>query len=770
MRFVKWALVFILLFISAFAIWVYQLQGDIQDRIHGQWFVPPIEFYASGKELRKGLKTTSAAIRTDLDNQKFRKRQPGEPLNPGDYVTLSSEDCDSLIPKENAETIPPPTECLAFESQAMEFGPLRKTQKHLVAWDDSGAILGVWQEQPNASWLLIDSARIPGELFAQFYGEEPILRQTLKLEQTPLTCIQALLAIEDNDFLEHKGVSISGVFRALLRNLRGGRLAQGGSTITQQLVKNYFLSSEKTMKRKIKEMVMAVLLESQISKDQILENYLNVIYMGQNGSFQVRGYGAAAEHYFGRSLEDLGLSDCALMAAIVNSPGLFNPFTQPERSTQRRNLVLKKMQDLELVEPSLIAEAMKAPLPTRPPTLRMETAPYFVDAVLKKIRELNINLENGLRIFTTLDRAAQDVAQRAVAEEISALEERNPKLKKIKESKKDLEGLLISADVASGGVRAIVGGRSFRKSQFNRAIVGHRQVGSVIKPFVYLTALETKNSNGDAYNPLTIIPDEAFQYKEKGQSWSPVNYDHKYHGQVPLYYALKNSFNSSTAKLGLDLGISSVIDLLRRVGVTSRLEPYPSLSLGAFELYPWEVTQAYLTLARMGNLIPLHWVESVEDLSGHVLFDEIKETTQVVKPQAVAVLTGMLKQTILSGTATLVPKLGFTAPAAGKTGTTSDTKDAWFAGFTPYLVTVAWVGYDDNTPHGLTGASGAIPLWARFMREYSLKKYDAADFIWPENVTAVPLDLEKLQSLLPEEEQAKELQPTEMVFENGTEP
>lgn len=739
--------------------WVIHLDRDISARLKERRFSPPVEIY-SAPEIIRAHQTLPPNYLLDTFNRiGYRQRLPQQVIFPGDYSIWTSQDCHNLIQGD----LPPELDkCLAFQARE---SLKERSEAHLqvVAMGPNNQVLETYRGTPPEKAATVELAP---ELFAQFYGDEPILRREIKLSQTPQQCKEALLAIEDAHFLEHGGVSIMGMFRALLANLARGRISQGGSTITQQLVKNYFLTPDRTFRRKVKEIAMAFLLESHESKEDILETYLNVIYMGQNGPFQIRGYGAAAEHYFGTDVENLNLSQCALMAAMVNSPGLFNPFTEPEHARSRRAKVIDRMVGLNLLNPEDAQAAKQEPLPRVPHRALTEPAPYFVDAVRKKLNDLGIESSDGLKVYTSLNIRAQEAAKRAVDEELPKLVQRYPILQKLRAAGKDIEVSFLSADNETGQIQALIGGRSYRKTQFNRAIDAKRQVGSVMKPFVFLTALEN-GLNGQPFTPLTLISDRKFTYKYQHQEWSPENYEGEFHEDVPAFYALAESLNSATGQLGLQIGLDNIVELAKRVGIESTLQPLPSLSLGAFELRPVEVLQAYTTLARLGSYQPLTLIISVEDLNGRELFRASAPPQQVTQPEATAALVGMMKQTIVMGTGRGVTLSGFTHPSAGKTGTTSDTKDAWFAGFTPYHTAIGWVGYDDNTPDGLTGAAGAVPLWTNYMKRYATY-FSPDDFHWPENTVEKAIDRDSLATMGVELKDPN-LHELKLIFVKGTE-
>ncbi|MCB0421265.1 MAG: PBP1A family penicillin-binding protein [Bdellovibrionales bacterium] len=736
------ALLLLLLCITI-AIGMYRLSSQIDERTKNGWFLPPLEIYSMADPYIEGQLLDTKDFLSYLEHHQYRSRPSHLRLLEGDFSLWPHELCQDHIDEDL------PTEqtfrCIALKTFRRKFGPQRESQLHLFVIDQDNLLYGLFTGEPLKR---VKAIRLAPHLFAQFYDNKPMLRKVLPLSEFPLACLQGITAIEDNRFLDHQGISFVGMFRALIRNIFRGGIAQGGSTITQQLVKNYFLTPERTLKRKVTEILMAILLEYKLSKDEILEHYLNVIYMGQNGPFQVRGYGAAADHYFAKPISQLNVSECALLAAIVNSPGRYNPFAHPERALARRNRVLNKMQEYQMMDELLIGQATKDPLPQRPPKVLTEPAPYFVQAVLTKLTALNIDQEKGLRVFTTLREEAQETAKNAIRDNLKLLEKNSPLIQKRKLAGHPLEALIISINVESGEVIALVGGRKYSQTQYNRAMNSHRQVGSLMKPFVYMAALETSDEDGRRYTPLSAISDSPFTYKYEGQSWTPQNYDKKFQGLVPLFYALKNSLNVPTARLGTSIGLTSIIDVARRMGIESPISPLPSLTLGAFELFPWELTRAYSTLARMGVMQDNRFINQVEDLNGQVIFEPDLKREQVVAPTTAAVLIGMMKQTVLTGTArSLTSWRGFHHPTAGKTGTTSDMKDAWFVGFTPDVLTLVWVGYDQNLSHGLTGSSGAVPIWSQFMKGYAAK-YPMRDFTWPEGVANYTLKKEQIMDMI----------------------
>lgn len=738
---VSFTILLTLVIIASLGVGVYSyfyFENELTSKLESKKFLVPTEYYAAPPTFYPHSLIEEGDIEKILLAQNYRRREYSQRILPGDFFIAQRDECASRLQISLTED---EVSCVGWVTQNTANSESEKNIQVLVLKKDHL----VSQIFKGAPFVAVTEATAEAPLLAQYIGSEPLMQNTVGLGEVPPMCLNAIMSIEDAQFLEHGGVSIKGIFRALVKNVLTGRRAQGGSTITQQLVKNYFLTSERTLKRKFQEFVMSILLESRFSKDQILETYLNVIYMGQNGAFQIRGYGSAAKYYFNKDISDLNLGECSLLAAIVNSPGLYNPFKKPENATKRRHLVLEKMQGLQFISATEAAQANQLMLPQAPQSLASETAPYYLDAVRKQLNEQGLNPE-GLKIYTALDLEAQETAQEALRSHLDQLETNNSYIKKLKEKRNNLEGSILVGNNKTGLVSVVVGGRDFRMTQFNRAIDGHRQIGSIMKPFVYLTALLNETPEGQPYNPLTLLNDEKFKYAYEGQSWSPDNYGKKYFGMVPMFYALKNSLNAATAALGIKVGLGNVIDVTHAMGVTSELKSFPAMTLGAFEMYPKEVLQSYMTLASLGEKRPLSFIRSVIGTDNQLLFMHQAQAQPTLDPAAIATLVGMMKQTVISGTARSISGSGFLNPAAGKTGTTSDNRDAWFAGFTPYLTSVVWVGYDNNTPHKLTGANGAVPIWTAFMKKMGTR-FPADDFPWPANTRKIELTAETLKSL-----------------------
>ncbi len=568
----------------------------------------------------------------------------------------------------------------------------------------------------------------PAEI-ASIYPLHDEDRTLVSLSEVPELLITGLQAVEDRQFKHHHGVVPRSIARAFLANLKAGQTVQGGSTLTQQLVKNYFLSNEKTLGRKANEAVMAVLLEWHYDKAQILEAYINEVFLGQQGRHAIHGFGRASEFYFDRTLMDIEPQQIALLVGMVRGASLYNPRRNPERALLRRNQVLDVFGQTGLMDRSEIKAARSKPLGVvHKPRSRGSVYPAFMDLVRVQLqrdyRAADLS-SDGLRIFTTLAPSAQGYAQQAVSSGLKDLHQRGLPA--------ELQSALVLADVSSGEVRALVGDRVAGRNYFNRALNAHRQIGSVIKPIVYLLALEHM---GD-YNLITPVNDAPISLRQAdGSIWSPSNYDHKSHGELPLMEALINSYNQATVQVGLKVGVANLIHKIKQLGVRARIPSVPATLLGAVELTPIEVTQIYQSLAAGGYSVPLRSVTAVLTSNGQLLSRYPLRLMPLENRDAVAVLNFALTRVVERGTArNLHTLLGNNTMIAGKTGTSNERRDSWFVGYTRNRVAVAWVGLDDNTPAGVTGGNAAMRVWARLFRNLpfeavDLRMPDGAGFKW----------------------------------------
>lgn len=736
-------------------------EEDLDKRLQSKKFLHPTEFYAAPTQFKVGTYINQQKTLELFAKQNFRKRTPEQRLLPGDYFWSDKKNCELALGSRETNY----SFCFAFTNKSISTDLANKEVNWLLI-DENFLILEILKGTPPVKQA---KAELEPELLAQYLNTDPIMQEELALNEIPTYCPNAIMAIEDSNFLSHTGFSLTGTLRGLIMPVLRGKKPQGGSTITQQLVKNYFLTNERSVKRKIQELFLSVLIEKKFSKDQILETYMNIIYMGQSGPFQLIGMGAASKYYFQKKLSDANLSECALLAAILNGPGVYNPFTKMDKTLTRRNLVLSKMKDLKLISEFEFEEAKKVPLPTKKPSLASETAPYYIDAVRKQMKEMNLPLE-GSKIYTGLNLEQQQWAQEALRTHLEKLEKDNKKISDLKAKGQTLEGVVLAVDNQDGLISVAVGGRSFRMTQFNRAVDSHRQVGSIFKPLVYLTALNKKDANGQDYQPLSIVQDEKFEIKYEKQKWSPENYTKNFYGPIPLYFALKNSLNASTAKLGLDIGLDEIINTAKAMGVKSELKNLPSLTLGAFEMYPKEVLQVYSNIANLGKIKKISFISKVLDAQNNNLYQQEPDSEPVFDEVSLSSLVSIMKQTTKTGSAKLISASKYDFPVAGKTGTTSDYKDAWFAGFTPFMTTVVWVGYDQNLVSGLTGGSGAVPIWLQFMKSTSAK-YPKDDFLYPlDKVKKVIIDEKLIEKAQINKELDPAIEPFELVFDKTKAP
>jgi penicillin-binding protein 1B len=557
-------------------------------------------------------------------------------------------------------------------------------------------------------------------------------RTIVKLPDVPPLIIKAVLAVEDERFFSHFGIDPVGITRALWVNLTSMSRQQGGSTLTQQLMKNFFLTDERTMSRKIPEAIMALIAERKYSKETILENYLNEIYLGQRGSQGIFGVVEAAQFYFAKPLSDLTVGETALLAGLIRAPNRLSPYRSPELATKRRNVVLAKLLDERILTKKQYDAALREKLPKRALVKVTNDAPFYVDYLRRELNEnysSDVQNKEGMRIFSGLDLQLQRIAERALVEGLNKLEATRPALRR-RNSEDSLEGAIVVLRPQTGEIKAMVGGRNYQKSQFNRVFQAKRQPGSVFKPFVYLAALMYGGQGGIQYTPDSVLNDSPFTWSYDGQIWQPTNYNNEYFGAVTFRRALENSLNSATGRLAQDVGIRRVRDIAHRLGIQSSLPAVPSLALGSAEVTPLEVAVAFSTLANGGVRTRPLAVRNVMDQTTRLLEKRDVRNEQVINPQLAYRMNELLKGVLDRGTGASARRWGFTRPAAGKTGTTNDYKDAWFVGWTPDLLAVVWVGYDGPSKIGLSGAEAALPIWTEFMKA-ATASMAVTDFISP---------------------------------------
>ncbi len=568
-------------------------------------------------------------------------------------------------------------------------------------------------------------------------------RVEVKLSQISPHFINAILSMEDTEFYEHQGLNKRGLLRAIYTHLITMRQSGGGSSITQQLAKNMFFSFDRSWWRKIKDALLACQIEQRYSKDEILEAYCNQIDLGAN-SF---GIEQAAQTYFAKHADELTLAEAAFLANITRWPTRYNPYRNFDIAKKRQRIVLNRMHKIGMITKEEMEEAYAAPLDLKRLNLFWGKASYFLDYIKNTVEDQysrEVLSYGGLKIYTTIDTRVQNFAHEAVYEELQKLDERlgfpEYELASVEEKEHYIQAALVAIDPRNGKVKAMVGGRDFSVSQFNRAISNNRQAGSAFKPFVYLTAIDQAN-----YTPATIVVDSAVTIEYDNQTWSPPNFDKKFMGPITLKTGLSESRNVVAAKVIADISPRNVVEYAKMLGIKSTLQPIPSLALGTSGVSPLELCSAYCPFANGGIRRTPIAMKYIEDPQGKIIQEYSSDSDQVIDPQSIYLVLDMLRSVVENGTGKRVRLLGFNRPAAGKTGTTNDSRDAWFVGFTSQLVTAVWVGFDDNRPikdkNGveLTGSSAAIPIWVHFMKN-ALRGERYRNFPIPEGIIFVYVD------------------------------
>lgn len=665
------------------AMYAYKLNSEIVSKFENRRWDIPATVYSRPLDLEQGVAVSDANFKAWLDMLGYSQgdvNQTGRYEKSGSTYTVHTR---------------------GFDYGDGEIDPAQV----LKITFNAGKVTKIQRTNPNTDGAVrLEPINIGG-----IYPENNEDRILLTKDTMPKPLVDALIATEDRGFYEHYGISLRGTSRALLSNVTGGE-RQGGSTITQQLIKNFYLNSERTLKRKANEALMALLLERHYSKDAILLAYLNEINLGQNGNRSVNGFGIASHFYFDKPISELSLDQYALLVGVAKGSSYYNPRKHPERATERRNTVLHNMLVMGKISQDEYNEAAQRPLGVvKTPAIAKPKFPDFFDAVSRELRRYYKDSDlrgAGLKIISTLDPIAQMSADKAISEHLNKKGNKNKKL----------QGALVSADPATGELVAIVGSAS-DFTGFNRAIDSKRQVGSLLKPVIYMTAIQSGK-----YHWATPIKDEPIAYPAGGKLWTPKNYAGRSYGDVPMLTALANSYNQSAVNVGMDFGVDVFAKQLRQLGVESEIPHYPSVMLGAVDLSPMDMLGVYQVFASGGYHTPIHSIRQVISETGKVIQrtdDNIKSSARI-PPEVMTVTNFGLQQVVKDGTAKGMGKIGNTYKLAGKTGTTNDARDAWFAGFSGNYVSVVWVGRDDNKPIGLTGGSGALPIWADYMRRLNL--------------------------------------------------
>ncbi len=686
------------------ALYVLYLDRLVTRQFEGRRWTLPAQVFAAPLELYTGLALSPTQLEQELQRLHYRRAEQLD--RPGTYRLQGARLEVALRPARFAdETRNAALLSIVAGPQGLE--SLR---------DSAGRDVPVLRLEP----LLI------GSIFP-IHGEDRII---VTPQEVPSLLPAALKAVEDRKFDSHHGVDPVGMLRALWVDVRARQIEQGGSTLTQQLVRSYFLNSRQTLSRKLREAIMAMALDAHFTKADLMNAYINEIFLGQDGDRAIHGFGLASQFYFGKPLAELDLSEVALLVAVVRGPSYYDPRRHPERVRLRRDLVLKVMADQGIVTAREASAAAHQPLGVggRPAGAYYPAYLDFVRRTLRRDYHDQDLTEAGLRIYTSLEPRAQEQAEQALEHELTRLDRLH------KHAPTPLEGAVVVTSPQSGDVIAIVGGRNVGYDGFDRALDAHRSMGSLVKPFIYLTALESGH-----YNAATVVQDAPVDVKlANGKHWQPENFTHQTYGSVPVVRALAESLNLATVSVGLDVGLPKVAQTLQRLGLPQPPAQVPAMLLGAVEATPLEAAQLFNGLANGGFRNPLRAVRALIGTDGKALKAYPLEVTQVASPEVVYQLDRMLVQVMDRGTGRSARAL---LPAslvvAGKSGTSSDYRDSWFAGFSGSHLVVVWVGYDDNEPTGLTGSAGALPVWAHVMAGLGTNSWEAP---MPDNLAEVHIE------------------------------
>lgn len=689
------ALAAVLLFVGIY------LDSVVKDRFDGQLFDLPTVVYARILNLSPGENITIKEMRNELDVLNYRK--VSQPRYPGEYSSSSTR--------------------IELIRRPFEFADGPEPDRHVMLHFSSSGLQRIQSLESKGD---LGYLRIEPKMLGMLEKDQNEQRLFLRRDQFPEVLVDALLATEDRDFYQHDGVSPLAIGRALVANIKAGRTVQGGSTLTQQLAKNLFLTRDKTLWRKVREAYIALILDYRYSKDRILEAYLNEVYLGQSGGDAIHGFALASRYYFGQPIQELRIDQLAMLVGMVKGPSYYNPIRYPERTKTRRDLVLRLLMQQDMLTAQQYEQAVNRPLDTQSkPRIASRQPAYFqqLNIELKEKVGDNFKAETGLRLFTSLDPVSQSKLEQAIAKKVPELAKR---------AGKELEAAAVAVDRHSGEIRAMVGGKRVGYEGFNRALNASRPIGSLVKPAIYLTALEQP----EKYNLATTLHDTPLSLKgSKGSVWSPRNFDRKFRGDVPLYLALAKSLNVPTVRLGMELGIPEVSATLERLGVDkNEIRPVPSMFLGSFSLTPFEVAQMYQTVTNSGKRAKLSALRSVIDMDGNVLYQSLPRSSQAVDQQAAWLTTYAMKQGVAQGTGRFLQSQFAWAALAGKTGTSNDSRDSWFVGVDGREVTTVWLGRDDNKSTKLTGSSGALRVYAEYLKQRIPERLELP---WPKEVTTL---------------------------------
>jgi penicillin-binding protein 1B len=671
-----------IIILVVFSFYAVYLDSRVQNKFEGQRWNIPVQVYGKIEKLSAGDDVSSTKIMQGLQLTGYQKKR--SVANPGEFSFANNQ--------------------LVIYRRAFDFG-----DGHAQSQRFTIELAGKKIQTISAQQDFIESLKLEPLLLERLVPENKEDRIIVSLESVPEQLIDTLLLVEDRDFYFHYGISPIGIFRALVNNIRAGRTVQGGSTLTQQLVKNMFLTREKTLWRKINEAIMSVILELRYSKDQLLEAYINEVYLGQHYANGVYGFGLAAKFYFDQPIQSLSVEQMAMLVGQVKGPSYYDPWRHPENSLKRRDLVLRLMYQNELISQKTFQTALESPLSIRKSRrVKQQKFPAYLQLVKKELAEKlsEFDQQAGVRVFTGFSIAMQTYMEQTIAEQIPQLEKNN--------KNKALQVAMVVTDIHSGEVRALSGDKNAGYAGFNRALYAKRPIGSLVKPAIYLAALERYQQ----YNFATLLNDAPIVLaSDNGTEWRPKNYNGKFEGKVSLLDALVRSLNVPTVNLGMQLGLENVADVFHLLGYPDDIVTRPSMLLGALSLSPFAVNQFYLPIAKQGYQGESHAINRIVSAKGETLwqFEQAKE--QLFSTQGIYLLDYALSQVTKKGTArSLAWRLKGTE-LAGKTGTTNEQRDSWFVGYDNENLVTTWLGRDDNKATQLTGSSGALVLFSHFMQK-----------------------------------------------------
>lgn len=701
------ALLFIVLLGGLFSRgYINRLSDEITGKFNGKRWSVPAAIYARPLELYQGLQLSPEMFEKELELADYRKEQPIR--SAGGYTRSGST--FHLITRD-----------FHFPSGLEKSAAIRVVIRNSTVTEITSSSGG-----GDIPTLRLDPAKIGS--FHPLVHEDRLI---LKPEEVPQLLKDSLISVEDQDFETHQGISPIGILRAIFADVKAGKMVQGGSTLTQQLVKNFFLNQERTLTRKLQEAVMAIILERNYTKEEILTAYINEVFLGQDGGRAIHGFGLASQFYFRRDLKDLSVAQIATLVGLVKGPSYYDPRRNPQNCLARREIVLRLMLSEHRINEEVFARAMAEPLTDVSPQKNgFNRYPAFLELVRRQLtseyKEEDLKSE-GLRILTTLDPQVQGRMEEQIARSMAALKKRT--------GQKELQVAMIITGRDDGEIHAMAGDIDPAVTGFNRALDAKRSIGSLVKPVVYLSAL------AHGYTLASPLEDTAITLKSGGKNWTPENYDKKEHGRVPLYVALSRSYNLATVNLGMAVGLDKVISTMTGLGYNEPLEPYPSILLGATNMSPLQVSQIYQTIASGGFHLPLRSIQGVMAQDNQLLTRYGLEVEQRFPPEQIFLLNHALERVMSEGTAS---RHHFSGDHlyAGKTGTSNDMRDSWFAGFSDTQLAVAWVGRDDNKPTSLSGASGALAVWGNVMDAIGSRPLEKTE---PANIEWVRIDTNTLE-------------------------